>query len=359
MINALDIYDYKCLHTAEMLLGKLNLITGKNSSGKSSVIQALKLFSDNLENKSSSNSKVAVSSSQYSISPFSETCNIYTVSSEYVIKVLLGDSRSINMTFTPSDSSRVNTLVAVEESVLNSHDNEIFPAIYHLPASRISNQDNYLMNNTPNIPLGKQGEFVIDYFYNHRQNLLDDRLLAAKTQDNSLETQVNYWLYKLTGYTMKVEPRSDRFDVYFKDFIGNRIRPSQVGTGVGYIAAVLVVCLGSPIGSFIAIENPEIHLHPKAQSDLTEFLAIVGAAGNQLLIETHSDHIINGMLVRVKEAEIISNEDLKVYYFDEDEGFENCMVPKPLAVSPKGKISKAPRGFFDQIQIDLRKLLGM
>lgn len=359
MINALNIYDYKCLHSAEMLLGKLNLITGKNSSGKSSVIQALKLFSDNLENKSAPGSKMTVSSSQYDISPFSETCNIYTVTSEYVIKVLLGESHSLNMTFTPSDRSQVNTMVAVEETVPDPYAKEVFPTIFHLPATRISNQDSYLMNNTPKIPLGKQGEFIIDYFYNHRQSSLDDRLLAAKTKDSSLDTQVNHWLYKLTGYTMEVERRSEQFDVYFKDFIGNRIRPSQVGTGVGYIVAVLIVCLGSPIGSFIAIENPEIHLHPKAQSDLTEFLAMVGAVDNQLLIETHSDHIINGMLIRVKEAEIISNDDLKVYYFEEDEDFENCMTPKPLTVSPKGKISKAPRGFFDQIQIDLRKLLGM
>jgi predicted ATPase len=359
MIRALDIFDYKCLHTAEMMFGKLNLITGKNSSGKSSVIQALKLFADNLENKSTSGSKVTVSSSQYDIRPFSETCNIYTVSSEYVIKVLLGDSHSFSMTFTPSDESRVNTMVTVEENVLNADDKEVFPAIFHLPATRINNQDIYLMNNTPKIPLGKQGEFVIDYFFNHRQDRLDDKLLVAETNDNSLDTQVNHWLYKLTGYTMEVERRSEQYDVYFKDYIGNRIRPSQVGTGVGYIAAVLIVCLGSPIGSFIAIENPEIHLHPKAQSDLTEFLAIVGAAGNQLLIETHSDHIINGMLVRVKEAEVINNDDLKIYYFEEDDDCENCMAPKLLAVSPKGKISKAPRGFFDQIQIDLRKLLGM
>lgn len=355
MINYLDIYDYKCLHRAEMSLGKLNLITGKNSSGKSSIIQALKLFADNLENTPSGGSKSIVTG--FDVMPFNETCNIYTNASEYTIKVLLGDSYSISMTFTPSDGSRVNTLLKMDEANLNA--NEPFPTIFHLPATRISNRDSYSMNSTPRIPLGKQGEFVIDYFYNNRQTPLDNKLLTPEAKDNSLETQVNHWLYTLTGYTMEVGRRSDQFDVYFKDYIGNRIRPSQVGTGVGYIAAVLVVCLGTPIGSFIAIENPEIHLHPKAQSDLTEFLAIIGAAGNQLLIETHSDHIINGMLVRVKESDVISNEDLRVYYFEEDSYFENCMVPKPLIVSPKGKISKAPRGFFDQIQIDLRKLLGM
>lgn len=359
MIKALNIYDFKCLHTAEMLFGKLNLITGKNSSGKSSVFQALKLFADNLENKFTSGSKVTVSSSQYEISPFSETCNMYTIASEYVIKVLLENSHSFIMTFTPSDEGRMNTKVTLEGTVLNPDDKEVFPTIFHLSATRISNQDSYLMNNTSKIPLGKQGEFVIDYFYNHRQIPLDDKLLVAKTKDNSLDTQVNHWLYKLTGYTMEVERRSERFDVYFKDFIGNRIRPSQVGIGVGYIATILIVCLSSPIGSLFAIEHPEIHLHPKVQSDLTIFLATVGAAGNQLLIETHSDHIINGLLIRVKEADIVNNNDLRIYYFEEDDNFENCMVPKSLAVSPKGKISKAPRGFFDQAQIDLRKLLGI
>lgn len=356
MINSLEIYDYKCLHEAEMSLGKVNLITGKNSSGKSSVIQALKLFADNVGNTSADGAKTQAGG--LDLMPFYETGNMYTNASEYVIKVVSGEATT-RMTFTPNDGSRTNTLVAIEEHNHDARNKQDLPAIYHLPANRMSNRDSYPMNFTPKMPLGRQGEFIIDYFYNNRISPLDAKLMAAGTMDNSLETQVNHWLNMLTGYTMGVERRGDQYDVYFKDFIGNRIRSSQVGTGVGYIAAMLVVCLGAPLGSFIAIENPEIHLHPKAQSDLTDFFATIGAAGNQLLVETHSDHIINGMLVRVKEAETIGSEDLKIYFFDEDAEFENCMSPKLLAVSEKGKISKAPKGFFDQIQIDLRKLLGM
>lgn len=356
MINFFEINDYKCLHAAEMSLGKVNLITGKNSSGKSSVIQALKLFADNVGNTPDDGAKAQAGG--LDLMSFGETGNMYTNASEYVIKVVWG-SAAVRMTFTPSDGSRTKTLVAIEELNHDAQNGQDLPDIYHLPANRISNRDSYPMNNAPKMPLGRQGEFVMDYFYNKRSSLLDDKLIAVGTKDHSLETQVNHWLNMLTGYTMEVDGRGDQYDVYFKDYIGNRIRSSQVGTGVGYIAAVLVVCLGAPLGSFIAIENPEIHLHPKAQSDLTDFFATIGAAGNQLLVETHSDHIINGMLVRVKETETIGSEDLKIYFFDEDAEFENCMSPKLLAVSEKGKISKAPKGFFDQIQIDLRKLLGM
>jgi predicted ATPase len=357
MITHISLRDYKCLHKAEMPLGKINLITGKNSSGKSSVIQGLKLFSDNISNVSVDGSKKVIVGSQYDIMPFNEICNFYTDADSFAIQVNLDDLYSIRQTFTPSDGSGVNTLVTVEK---DSHlKTPLFPTIFHLPASRISNRDHYSMNSNTTIPLGKQGEFVIDYFYKNRQNLLDEKFVAEETNDASLETQVNYWLYGLTGYKMEIERKSEQFDVYFKDNIGKRIHPSQVGTGVGYISALLIVCLGVPIGSFIAIENPEIHLHPKAQSDLTVFLAKMANAGNQLLVETHSDHIVNGLLLRVKESKDINNSDLKAYYFDEDDEFDDCMSPIPLDISSKGNISNAPSGFFDQYQLDLRKLIGM
>ena len=111
--------------------------------------------------------------------------------------------------------------------------------------------------------------------------------------------------------------------------------------------------------SLIAIENPEIHLHPGAQARLCEFLARTANTGRQLLIETHSDHIINGLLIQAKQHEYILNTDLKIYFFDEDEDVEFCKKPFELPVSPEGKIRNAPADFFDQIQIDLRKLLDI
>lgn len=79
------------------------------------------------------------------------------------------------------------------------------------------------------------------------------------------------------------------------------------------------------------------------------------------MIETHSDHIINGILVQLKEA-AFHLEDVRIFYFDNDDEAEedeipNCYIPRSLEITPYGKIKHAPKGFFDQIEIDFRKLM--
>lgn len=73
------------------------------------------------------------------------------------------------------------------------------------------------------------------------------------------------------------------------------------------------MCLGAESDSVIIIENPEIHLHPKAQSKLCEFLYFVSQSGRQLFIETHSDHIFNGLRVGVANGSM-NQEDISVNF---------------------------------------------
>lgn len=82
------------------------------------------------------------------------------------------------------------------------------------------------------------------------------------------------------------------------------MKPSHVGTGVSYIASVIVSALSCKKGSLFIIENPEIHLHPGAQSKLLEFLSFLAAKGLQIIVETHSDHIFNGLRKSMKQKRI-------------------------------------------------------
>ncbi|MBF0519577.1 MAG: DUF3696 domain-containing protein [Nitrospirae bacterium] len=79
-------------------------------------------------------------------------------------------------------------------------------------------------------------------------------------------------------------------------------------------------------------------------------------AGVQFIIETHSDHIINGLLVATKKG-IINTDDSKVYFFDRDIKTHATQVTD-LPVLPGGKIRKPPKGFFDQKDLDMRALMG-
>ena len=357
MLESFSLYDFKCLHVADMGFSNINVITGRNSSGKSSVIQALNLMSDHLVSKPENGSISQLVSTAHQIRPYSDYRNMYCNCDNFKLKATIAGGHTYDMTFNPADEMLKGTLVAFEES---GDDDASFPLIYHLPASRQSNRDSYKMNHDSRVPLGKEGEFIVDFYFTHRDMKVSESFKV--NEDSSLEYNLNYWLQILTGYSIKVILESETYNVFFVDVIGNEIRPSQVGTGVGFVAAILMVCMCSENDSLIAIENPEIHLHPGAQARLCEFLARTAKVGKQLLIESHSDHIINGFLVKVKEGEFISNEKLKIYFFDDDNGdddVEFCMKPYELNISPKGRINNAPTDFFDQIQIDVRKLLDI
>ena len=104
------------------------------------------------------------------------------------------------------------------------------------------------------------------------------------------------------------------------------------------------------------IENPEAHLHPKGQAVLMELVSKAVAHGVQIIIESHSDHIINGSLVAVNKKWITPNL-LSIYYFEREE-HGHTALSHHLQISETGHITRPPKGFFDQIDIDLRTLTG-
>jgi predicted ATPase len=79
--------------------------------------------------------------------------------------------------------------------------------------------------------------------------------------------------------------------------------------------------------------------------------------GIQVVMETHSDHIVNGALVSVADGSL-SAEEVKMYYFERDET-SHVSVSHALEVQGDGRISNPPKGFFDQMDMDLRTIMGV
>ncbi len=125
---------------------------------------------------------------------------------------------------------------------------------------------------------------------------------------------------------------------------------------------LLVAVLSAKKGSIIIIENPEAHLHPNGISRLTELFCIAAQAGIQIIIETHSDHIINGVAVQCviheqNQQKGIDKNLLKIYQFYRDQK-ENFTTSQLIPIEEGGRLTSNPNGFFDQIQLDLEKILG-
>ena len=119
----------------------------------------------------------------------------------------------------------------------------------------------------------------------------------------------------------------------------------------------MVVCLSAKENDFIIIENPEIHLHPKAQARLADFFCFVSKSNIQILIETHSDHIFNGVRRNIK-SKMLSLGDISLNFFSFDGG-NQLSRHHNITLNESGAVKTHHSGLFDQFSTDLDDLLGI
>jgi predicted ATPase len=125
-----------------------------------------------------------------------------------------------------------------------------------------------------------------------------------------------------------------------------------MGFGISYALPILVAALMMPIGGLLIVENPEAHLHPAGQSRLGTFLGRVAASGVQVIIETHSDHVINGIRLAAAEERLLEPEQVVLHFF----GSNIDGSPAVIELTGRGGLTAWPKGFFDQIELDLGRL---
>jgi predicted ATPase len=131
--------------------------------------------------------------------------------------------------------------------------------------------------------------------------------------------------------------------------------PLNIGFGITYVLPVIVAILKSTPNDLLIIENPESHLHPAGQAKIAELCAIAASCGVQIIIETHSDHFLNGVRVATKK-QTLKPEESQVYYFEKKkERLET--IAHPLNIDKEGRINEWPTGFFDEWDNKLNELL--
>jgi predicted ATPase len=125
-----------------------------------------------------------------------------------------------------------------------------------------------------------------------------------------------------------------------------RFRPNGVGLGISYALPVIVTLLAAQPGTLVLIENPEAHLHPRGQMALGELIARAGGAGIQAVVETHSDHVVNGVRLAVKEGKILADRVKFQYFTRRDDGERLVHVVESLRIDADGRLDRWPDGFF-------------
>ncbi len=165
------------------------------------------------------------------------------------------------------------------------------------------------------------------------------------------------------------EGRSGPFQIQIKEYESGAEDPKRnlidVGYGVSQILPPITEILDripSPIPSLLApvtflLQQPEIHLHPKAQAALGSFFSEVASSGHNLVVETHSDYILDRIRMEVRaDNPVIKPEDVSILYFDR----ENLDVTiHSLELDKYGDIIDAPPTYREFFRKETRDLLGM
>jgi len=213
--------------------------------------------------------------------------------------------------------------------------------------------------------LGTKGEYTAHFIaVNQREPVSVKKLHHPVAKDPSLLSQLDAWMSDVVpgvrlNATILTDVESVKLSYKFETANGftEEFKPVNVGFGLTYVLPVVTAILGSRPGDLLILENPESHLHPAGQAVIGKLCALAADSGIQIIIESHSDHILNGIRVAVKDK-ILAPEKAAVYFLQRDItlGEHKVDIIQPF-IDENGRLDKKPNGFFDEWGKQLDQLI--
>ncbi len=375
MIKKINIKNFKSHSSTDLEFSKLNILTGLNGTGKSSVIQTLLLLRQTFQ-ESMLDKGLELNAKLCTIGVAEDA--LYQSAEDDLIEftINLWDENQLKWSFLVDDKKLSDTFLKIKESKTKSD--------YELQSISLFNQKFQYISAFRNGPVQnyekdtsgvelfhqisvKEGrcELIAHYLDFFRNDPVIDKSLKKNPEDKDMELifQVAKWLEDISPeINIQVEALESSYKINYSFSRGPQNTPTKqfkainVGFGISYVLPIVVAALHAPKDSIVIIENPESHIHPEGQSKLMELICKAAKAGIQFIIETHSDHIINALLVATKQG-LIESKDSKVYFFDRDIA-SHATKSTNLPILPSGKIRKPPKYFFDRLDKDMETLTG-
>jgi len=374
--------NFKCFEEQEFNLKDLTILAGANGSGKSTLIQTILLLRQSIENdRVPIQYRKRLYLNDYYFEGGVSSDILYAnakedkISFEFIVKEGISELFECKIN---KDEPRVLEI----ENFQNNRDEskkfhrenrlKIYGNFDFISADRFGPKLTYEVSNTRKVKVGKYGEFTPFVLNEFKNELIRDSRVyfdQESQKTHSLLTEVNSWLsYILDGMKIKTEVLESvnlsllKLTNYPESELDFK-SPMNMPYGASYVLSIIVSCLSKKIipnhighsGALVVIENPEAHLHPSAQSKLGQFLTIIANSGVQIIIETHSDHIINGVRIAVKRGLINNNQIIFNSFSKGDSLGEN--IVEEINIDVNGKLNKWPKGFFDQYENDMMELL--
>lgn len=328
MIRKLHLESFKCFPDLKLLFAPITLLTGLNSTGKSSILQAIRI------------------------------CK------EKKIPEGLGTARDLKCR-NASDYSRIvveftdgaETLCRFSEcGITESETSELFDHVHYISADRFGPRVSLpFKGNATHV--GELGEnvYAVLNLYRSQSGVPEILRHVSLPYTTSAFEQVRAWLSIISpgvAFDFEIYANADIGTGSFAEF-----RPTNVGFGLSYALPIIVstivnsaiIATNDHIKSItLLLENPEAHLHPRGQTQLGYFLALASQCGVQTVIETHSEHILNGIRLAVKEGKIPDDE--AIFHFFHRNSQEESSELTSIFTDKDGMLDEWPDGFFDEAE---------
>lgn len=379
MITRIDLEHFKCFELLKLPLGRLTLLSGSNASGKSSVLQALVLLHQTIREHEWS-TRLQLNGREISLGTVADVVDKVTGRYSFGIG-LLDSEHEVQWRFEAADKdkkamSATASLVKADgveydkpellrfllpEEFRMEHQDlaHRLLRLSYLTAERVGPREVYPLEDPRSTQLvGPRGESAVSLLYWGRNEKVMEGLIVDDVPPTRLQQVGARMNQFFPGCSLDVQPVPQANGVTLglrtSDETGFH-RPIHVGFGLTQVLPIVVAALSGQPKDILLIENPEVHLHPAGQARIGLFLTTVAAAGVQVLLETHSDHVLNGVRRAVK-AGAIPHEDVVCHFFQE-RSKEGEQVVSPT-IDRDGNVDVWPDGFFDQFDKDMNHFAG-
>ncbi len=360
MIRYIQIENFKSLKKIGLRTSTLNLFFGMNGMGKSSVLQSLLLLRQSyLANKSSfdpllSNGDLVSLGSQKDI--FFQKADEHS-KIRFFISFFGGKELDLRYSYDLANNDS-DSLVLSQDSLgyKDPMPNSIAlfsqeQAFFYLGAEHIGPKKSYETAGWKN-NIGIAGEYAPLYLAKNGSKKISSTMCSKKAKSDTLFDQVSAWMSEISpGVRIQAELFSNLERVKLSmRYENNRdltddFSPVNVGFGIPYVLPIIIILLIAKEGDLVLLENPESHLHPRGQSELAKIIALAANNGVQVFCESHSDHIINGIRVAVKDH-ILASDKLGVFYFSKSDNLETQVTA--VDIDEKGELDTYPEGLLDE-----------
>ncbi|MFL6337058.1 MAG: AAA family ATPase [Pyrinomonadaceae bacterium] len=367
MIRLLRLSNFKCFKNQQLDLAPLTLLSGLNGTGKSSVLQSLLLLRQSYYQGLLQNRGLALNGDLVRIGMARDALYEGAEEERITFNVAWVGGNEAQWIFNYNRAADVLDIVSPQASAEVFEESLFGDDFQYLQAERIGprtafeTSDNLVRQHKQ---LGTRGQYTAHFLSMFERDEIPHKELAHSEVDSlKLRDQVEAWMGEVSpGTRLHINTHAglDLVSLEYSFVSGshtsNNYRSTNVGFGITYTLPIIVAILSARSDALLMIENPEAHLHPKGQVRMGHLISLAAQCGVQILVETHSDHVLNGIRLAVHEGQL-PPEKVQLYFFDRPMTAEPAHKVVSPAINRDGRIDRWPNNFFDEWDKSLEVLL--